>query len=82
MNGVAKVESTTVSAPTEAATRATAAMSTTLRSGLVGVSIQIMRAGGLPASAAATASGLRRSTASVSIPYRPQTFAASRQVPP
>ena len=46
MNGVAKVLSTTVSAPAVAAMRATALMSTTLRSGLVGVSTQTMRAGG------------------------------------
>ncbi len=82
MKGVAKVESTTESAPTDAARRDTAAMSTTFMSGLVGVSTQIIFGAGVAWSAAATTSRLRRSTASVSIPYRLQTWAASRQVPP
>ncbi len=82
MYGVANVLSTTVIALATAASRATALMSITFSSGFDGVSIQTMRGGRSPAKAAATASRSRRSSVSVSMPYRRQTLSARRQVPP
>ena len=68
--------------PATAARRATALMSMTLSSGFDGVSIHTIRGARSPPKAAATASRSRRSSTSVSTPYRRQTLSARRHVPP
>ena len=65
IHGVAKVLSTTTSAPWRWATSATAAMSTMVSRGLVGVSTQTMRVRGRM-----TSPRVERSAASTSSPAR------------
>ncbi len=78
--GLANVLSTTASAPALCAISATAAMSTTLRSGFVGLSIHTsfvrLRI------ALATSRGSRMSTGVISMPTRSYTRAKRRYVPP
>src|SRR5437660_8449166 len=78
LTGVAKVLSTATSAPPRRAT--TPATSTTLSSGLVGLSTQIRRVSAF--SAPATASRSVWSTRSYLRPQRLSTLSTSRNVPP
>ncbi len=77
---MAKVLSTTSRAPASWAIPASAAMSATASSGLVGVSHQISRV--VSRTAARTASRSCCATAVNVTPQRSSTFANSRNVPP